>query len=416
MRRDSYFPVAPMGSPMSDHLSAVSAPLSSSLPPAGLTASGAVPAASSLGAAAAAGDAVSEAVWQVAPRRACAALPGCGGRLKAVPEDFVVEEVPAYTPSGTGEHLFLWLEKRGMPAHALVAHVARCLGVAPREVGSAGLKDTQAITRQYLSVPARGVDAAALARLDDDRVRLLHHGLHGNKLKTGHLHGNRFQVRLRGVAADGAARAATAIAHLQAHGLPNYYGPQRFGQAGDNVARGRRILAGDRAALRDVPQARHRMLRRLCLSALQSALFNAYLAERLGDDLLQTVLEGDVLGVRASGGVFVSDDAAVDQARLQAGELVVTGPMFGVKMRAPSGAAAAREAALLAAAGLSASSFASQAQLMQGSRRPLTIWPTGLTCVSECLEMGEPTLLLSFTLPPGCYATVLLEELMGPPA
>ena len=338
-----------------------------------------------------------------------AALPGCGGMLKQQPEDFVVEEVPAYAPSGQGDHLYLWVQKRGMSAPALLSHVARGLQVQQRDIGCAGLKDRQAVTRQFLSVPARQVDAAAAAaRLDCDQVQVLHTAHHGNKLKTGHLRGNRFIVQLRGCGPGALARAEAVLAHIARWGCPNYYGLQRFGRDGDNAARGRRILAGDADALADVPFPRRKLLRRLCLSALQSELFNDCLGARLADGLLHRVLLGDVLAKRSSGGLFICEDVVLDQARVDAGELVPTGPMFGVKMRAPTDVAAARETALLAAAGLAADAWQAEARLMSGSRRALTVWPDEL----DLRQMADDQLQLTFALPPGSYATVLLQEIM----
>src|SRR5271155_467700 len=123
-----------------------------------------------------------------------AGLPGLGGRIKSAPEDFEVEEIPAYEPSGSGDFLYLWVEKRSMGAEYFVRQVARRLDIAPGEVGTAGLKDRHAVTRQMVSVPARA--EPALSRLDGEGIRLLNVSRHGNKLKSGHLHGNRFRILL----------------------------------------------------------------------------------------------------------------------------------------------------------------------------------------------------------------------------
>src|SRR2546423_12525792 len=112
-------------------------------------------------------------------------LPGIGGRIKQVPEDFEVEEIPAYEPSGQGDFLYLWVEKRGMGAEYFTRQVARRLGLAPGEVGTAGLKDRQAVTRQWVSVPDVGNEALTL--LEGDGIRLLQVNRHSNKLRPGHL-------------------------------------------------------------------------------------------------------------------------------------------------------------------------------------------------------------------------------------
>src|SRR5581483_10492101 len=159
-------------------------------------------------------------------------LPGLGGRLKVELEDFEVEEIPAYEPSGSGEFLYLWVEKRDMGAEYFTRQVARRLEIGPGEVGMAGLKDRRAVTRQWVSVPA-GAEPH-LARLDGDGMRLLQVSRHGNKLRVGHLRGNRFRILLRDASADDAALAAV-VQRLREHGLPNYYGAQRFGKDGETL-------------------------------------------------------------------------------------------------------------------------------------------------------------------------------------
>src|SRR5947209_15208309 len=132
-----------------------------------------------------------------APPLLTASLPGVGGRIKTQPEDFEVEEVPAYEPCGQGEHLYLWVEKRGMGAEYFARQVAQRLGLRPGDVGTAGMKDRHAVTRQWVSVPA--AVEPLLPQLDGDGVRLLRVNRHTNKLKPGHLRGNRFRVLIRDV-------------------------------------------------------------------------------------------------------------------------------------------------------------------------------------------------------------------------
>src|SRR5947208_343351 len=163
----------------------------------------------------------------ISPPLLTADLPGVGGRIKVEPEDFEVEEIPAYEPSGQGDFLYLWVEKRDMGAEYFERQVARRLGIGPGEVGTAGLKDRRAVTRQMVSVPA-SVEPR-LGPLDGDGIKVLSVGRHSNKLRAGHLHGNRFRILIRDAAAD--ADALTAILdRIRQQGLPNYYGPQRFGR------------------------------------------------------------------------------------------------------------------------------------------------------------------------------------------
>jgi tRNA pseudouridine13 synthase len=331
-------------------------------------------------------------------------LPGIGGRLKVQPEDFVVDEIPLYTPSGVGEHLYLWIEKRDISGESLLGCLARSLRVSRNDIGMAGLKDRRAVTRQYVSVPHHA--AVRVEAASTTAIRVLHSALHGNKLRTGHLAGNRFDVLIRDPDPAAVARLPELLERLRHGGVPNYYGEQRFGYDGETLALGLRLLRGE-ATERDIPPQRRRFLLRLSLSAVQSQLFNQVLAARLGVGGLQRVVAGDVLQVVASGGCFVAEELAREQPRFDAREVVVTGPMFGPKMKAPAGAAADLEHAVLAASGLTLDHFRRFPKLLPGTRRPLLIWPESLSA-----EMTSDGLRLVFTLPSGAYATTLLREVM----
>jgi len=221
------------------------------------------------------------------------------------PERFIVEEIPAYTPSGEGTHTFLWIEKRGLTTFDAIARFAKAFAVPARDVGYAGLKDKQATTRQWLSVP--GLDPErARATPGDDTARVLEAARHGNKLRLGHLRGNRFEVVLAGPATDEELAALrTRFAELSARGVPNRYGEQRFGADAANAARGLALLRGER-------QERDKRKRRLFLSAVQSAVFNRALELRATRGALTDVLLGDVLKKTETGGLFTSTDPAVD--------------------------------------------------------------------------------------------------------
>ena len=328
-------------------------------------------------------------------------LPGIGGQIKTQPEDFEVEEVPAYEPSGQGEHLFLWIEKRGMGAEYFQRQVARRLDLPANEVGAAGLKDRHAVTRQMISVPARA--EPRLGQLDGDGIRLLHVSRHTNKLKPGHLRGNRFRILVRGCA-DAETRLPPLLERLRRTGLPNFYGPQRFGRDGETVRLGFALLLPQEGAAGGRPPGP--FLRKLALSAAQSALFNHYLARRLSDGLLHRVLPGDVLAKWPFGGMFVADDLPREQARLEAREVVSAGPMFGKKMLPAAAEAAAREEETLRAAGLTRASFHGFGKLLAGTRRHNLIY------LDDLAGAVEPEgVRLTFTLPAGSYATVLLREL-----
>jgi tRNA pseudouridine13 synthase len=334
-------------------------------------------------------------------------LPGTGGRIKAEPEDFEVEEVPAYQPCGHGDFLYLWVEKRSMGAEYFVRQVARRLDLPPGEVGTAGLKDRHAVTRQMVSVPARAEDR--LGQLDGDGIRLLRVDRHTNKLRPGHLHGNRFRVLIRDVEAAAGERLAPLLERLRRDGLPNFYGPQRFGRDGETLLLGRALLAGETAPelpSGQKPNLRSPFLRKLALSAVQSALFNLVLARRMADGLFRHVLPGDVMAKWPFGGMFVAEDVAREQARFDARETVTAGPIFGRKMFASAGEAAAREAAALRECGLTPQSFHGFGKLLQGTRRHNLVYPDDLAA-----EVEAAGVRLRFTLPAGSYATVLLREI-----
>jgi tRNA pseudouridine13 synthase len=325
-------------------------------------------------------------------------LPGVGGRTKATPEDFEVEEIPAYQPCGSGEHLFLWVEKREVGAEWLVKEIARRLGVAAGDVGTAGMKDRHAVTRQWVSVPA--ATEPRLGQINGDGITVLRVSRHTNKLRPGHLRGNRFRILIRD-AEGGIERVEPILARLREQGLPNFYGPQRFGRDGETAALGMALLRRERSHVRSP------FLRKLAVSAAQSLLFNDYLARRLTEGLLRTVLDGDVLAKWPAGGMFVAQDVAVEQARFDAREVVSAGPMFGVKTFPAAGVAAEREAVVLQDAGLGRDAFDGFGKLVQGTRRHNLVYVDDLNAAVEA-----EGLLLTFTLPAGSYATVLLREVI----
>jgi tRNA pseudouridine13 synthase len=330
-----------------------------------------------------------------------AACPGSGGRLRTAPEDFRVEEVPAYLPSGAGPHLYLQVEKRGRTTREVVRALARALGVGEREAGYAGLKDRAAVTTQWLSFPvARDPDPAALG---GDGYRVLAASRHQNKLRPGHARGNAFEVAVRGGDLASAQRAAAALALA---GLPNFFGPQRFGHDGANAALGRALLSPE-----PTPEARRasrdRFLRRFALSAYQSELFNRWLTERLADGLFATALAGDPLRKLESGGLFVCESPELDGPRVAAFEVSPAGPMFGHQLRPVAGGLPAeREARLLASEGLTLADFARGGDEAAGTRRAARL------PVEVALSPLPDGYLARFALPRGSYATVVMRELM----
>ena len=328
-------------------------------------------------------------------------LPGTGGLTRVSEEDFRVEELPLYEPQGQGEHLYVTVEKRGRTTPEVAHEVAQAMGAKDRDVGTAGLKDKRAITVQRMSVLTR-FKAEDAPRLTGNGWKVLAAARHNNKLRPGHLRGNRFRIVVRGVSADALERARAVLARLKSLGAANLFGPQRFGKREDNAALGRAIL------LRET-QVRDRFLRRMALSALQSELFNRCLTARIQDGLFETAIDGDVLRKRDSGGLFVG--GSVDAPRVAAHEIDPAGPLPGHSLYAAALTALEREQAVLREAEVDERWFAAGGDEMQGARRPYRI-PLEESLVEE---LPEAALALTFALPKGSYAMAVLREVMKDP-
>ncbi len=382
---------------------------------------------------------------------------GVGGRIRAVPEDFCVEEIPLYPASGTGDHVMCTIEKRGLSTHEAARRLSRALGASPDRVGYAGLKDADAVTVQRVSI--EHVDPDAVAALDVPGIRVLDVARHGNKLKKGHLAGNRFRVRIRDAAAGALASAREALAILSERGVPNSFGEQRFGRAGNTHRLGRALLlsdgwaflqeliggiAGDqgeaaRAALEEKDAARaaalleggHARERRVLLaaarfpgrpivavrtldhalvdlfrSAYQSELFNQVLCRRF--DGYDRFVEGELVWLHRNGAVFALGDPAAEEERRRRVEISPSGPLFGPRSGTPTAEAAAIEESVLAANGLTRDMFR-LAPGWRGARRPLRVPVSDASVGADGND-----LILHFSLPPGAYATTLLREIMKP--
>ena len=331
---------------------------------------------------------------------ATAHLPGIGGALRASNDDFRVEEIPAYLPSGEGDHTYARIEKRDMTTPFAVERLAKALGVDPRDVGYAGLKDRHAVTTQWVSIPR--VDPARVEGVAIEGLRVLEVSRHRNKLRTGHLHGNRFILRVTGIVDAPLAieRASVIATELRNMGVPNYYGDQRFGREGDNAARGFAWLRGE------APAPREGFQRKLLVSAAQSALFNQYLARRVSLGALGRYVPGD-LAARHPVGRPWSVDPAEAQGLYDAHAASATGPVFGTAMPWPEGEARAMEEAVLAEAAVEVGWFARARDLGEGARRAVRSLVDDLQ-----VERDGEALRFSFTLPAGAYATVVMREFM----
>ncbi len=317
------------------------------------------------------------------------------------PATFLVEEIPAYLPTGDGEHAYLWIEKQNLTTMDVVSRLARVLGVSPRDVGYAGMKDRHATTRQWLSI--LGIDPAQAQAALLDGVRVLSAARHRNKLRLGHLQGNRFEVVLSDLADGESARIDSMLRSLAVKGIANRFGHQRFGAAGDNFAVGLAVLRGTRRE----GDARRR---KLLLSAVQSAVFNCVLDLRADGDGLLAVREGDILERVESGGQFICTDPAADQARVDAGEVVPTAPMPGSRVREPAPGTPARalEDRALAMLGIGPEELAQVGRSLPGVRRPVVV---KITLGDPPASEDPAGMRLRFSLPAGSYATVVLDAL-----
>ena len=327
------------------------------------------------------------------------------------PEDFRVEELPLYEPQDEGQHLYVRLTKRETTTRNVRIALAKLFGVGERDVGVAGLKDKYAITTQTFSVNVGHHKAdfldSARARIEEATGHTVEWTrFHKNKLKLGHLLGNRFVITIRepSVPVQQAVQQINAImAVLAERGIPNYFGPQRFGPHGANVARGYEVIARKKF-IRDV------WARRFMAAAFQSHLCNQYLARRVNDGLFDRLLLGDIAKKYETGGLFDVEDLEAEQIRYAAREISFTAPIFGPKMRLAGEQAGDLEKQILESSGVTLEQLA-KARL-DGTRRlgRLLIPDLQLDPVDE--HADPESITIRFYLPKGAYATTVLREIM----
>jgi tRNA pseudouridine13 synthase len=318
-----------------------------------------------------------------APPLATVALTGVGGRIGSDPEDFVVDEVPLYAASGSGEHTYVRLRKRNVTTRDAVRDVARAAGIDARDIGVAGMKDKRAVTTQWLEI------------LEVSR--------HSNKLRTGHLAANRFSIRLVDVG-DGAERRARSIfEHIAAHGLPNRFGAQRFGRGGENLSRALEWIEKDAGP---TPPRVPPFEKKLWSSVLQAEAFNRYLTERVALGF-EAPLAGEVVRLEGTSSLFVVEDPEQEGTRWEARDIHPTGPIFGPKMRAAQGTAFALEEAAISAVGIRPEARERLGRHADGTRRDVLVWPKDVRATPR----DDDSLVVEFCLPSGSYATELIREL-----
>ncbi|HVT88998.1 MAG TPA: tRNA pseudouridine(13) synthase TruD [Tepidisphaeraceae bacterium] len=391
-------------------------------------------------------------------------FPGIGGSIKQRAEDFFVQEIPLYEPSGTGEHVYCEIQKINIPTFEAINRIGKALNISTRDIGYAGLKDAKAITRQVLSLWGTSEQAVMNLHLPDIAVQWA--ARHGNKLRLGHLKGNRFAIKVRNVNPTDVVKLRPMLDVLEKRGMPNFFGEQRFGRRNNNDAMGaclvrgrpeellhhllgspdpsldddehrkarelydqgnyeqsmkhwprncgmeRRTLAKLMKTQKPGPAVRgiDERLRRLWVSALQSRLFNDLLVQRI--ETIDKLFDGDIAEKHENGACFLVEQSAKEQPRCDAFEVSPTGPIVGHRMTLPQGQPLEMEEQVLKSHGLKLGHFKEEGRdQAKGARRSLRVKPTDTSLEGGVDHLG-PYITVAFTLPAGSFATVLMRELM----
>ncbi|MFB6285384.1 MAG: tRNA pseudouridine(13) synthase TruD [Candidatus Bipolaricaulia bacterium] len=331
-------------------------------------------------------------------------LAGIGGDLKVEPAHFVVEEIPLYAPTGEGEHVYVSVTREGWTTRELQREIADLFDLKNNHLGCAGLKDKHARATQTFSLHLLEADPDEVAEgiQTELGVTVEWATRHANKIRRGHLIGNRFAITLLNPDGPQSAldRAQSIARALRQRGLPNYFGTQRLGEDCENARHGREILLGQR-------EKRGRWIRRFLMSAYQSWLFNRWLAERIRLGWFAEIHIGDVAKKTDTGGLFNVDDLDQERPRFDRDEITYTGPIYGHRLWWARGDPGELEARVVAEEGITDRHWA-QAQL-KGTRRRARIVPHDLE-----VEAHPDGLRFSFALPKGAYATTVLREFQRP--
>lgn len=324
--------------------------------------------------------------------------PKTEGRLRATAADFFVDEALGFAPDGEGQHRLIHIEKRNTNTEWLARQIAKLAGVATKEVGFAGLKDRNAVTRQWFSVDLAGRDEPDWTSLESDEISILEVTPHGRKLRRGTLQGNHFRIRITDILGsqdDVDAR----LQQISNDGVPNYFTEQRFGHDYDNLQQALAMFGGRRV------KDRHR--RSLYLSAARSLIFNLMLSQRIQQGLWEEILHGDVMMLDGSHSVFVVEqvDSKLSQ-RLATHDIHHTAPMWGRGQLMSQAEARSFEQSVIDELQLQDWCRGLEQAGLKQERRSLRVVPQGFQW-----QWQEGTLQLSFFLPPGSYATAVIREL-----
>ena len=318
--------------------------------------------------------------------------------LSAEPEDFRVTEIEKFRPSGSGTHAWLRIRKRGVNTEEVAVELARIAGAARSAVGFAGMKDRLAVATQWFSVDLAGRGNPRWTALESESIEILETTSHSRKLRRGALAGNRFAIVLRETTAAITALRARLDA-LRTTGVPNYFGPQRFGRDGANLQTAWSLLV-ERRRIRD------RYRRGIAFSAARAHVFNRVLAARVESGTWGVPMNGDVMVLDRRGSVFALERAdATVVTRAGRGEIHPTGPLWGRGQRMVRDAARAVEDAVVAESAALCQGL--ERERLEQGRRALRVMVRELDCRAE----SNGRMALEFSLPSGAYASTVLAEL-----
>jgi tRNA pseudouridine13 synthase len=328
-------------------------------------------------------------------------LPGVGGKIRQKSSHFIVEEIPLYEPSGQGIHLYLNITKKDITTRDIQVGLAKLFQLDPSEIGKAGLKDKYAIATQTFSIVFDGDQPTPeeITEIIENElpVKVNWAKYHTNKLRAGHLLGNKFTITITDVENDALEKAQKIADKIHEIGIPNYYGVQRTGEEGENIRQGWLLLKNKK-------RIGDRWLRKLLLSSYQSYLCNRYLAKRVENNKFTELIPGDIAKKHDTGGVFNVEDLKTEQQRFYTKEISFTAPMFGYKMREATGESGIFESEILDSVTITKKDF--RKHHVKGTRRMGRILP------EIELSTSEEGLVVSFTLMKGSYATIVLREFM----
>ena len=325
--------------------------------------------------------------------------PPATGKIKAQPEDFIVEENLGFELTGEGEHIFLKIQKRGENTDYLARQIAKYAGLPKMAVSYAGMKDRFGYTTQWFSVHIPGKREVDWSGLESESVTVQETTRHNRKLKKGALRGNRFEITVREL--DGDNRLIEQrLTQVKSSGVPNYFGPQRFGREGYNLIQAEALFKGE-LRLRD------RNLEGIYLSAARSAIFNQVLSQRVESHNWNQAIIGDVFMFADSHSFFRAELTPETLARVAALSIHPSGPLWGKGELATTEEALVLEAT--AANALPVLSEGLERIGMETSRRPLRLLVGDL----DWAFCEQNALRLRFTLPAGAYATVVLREMVA---